>query len=161
MRRIYRRRFTKLKLWVTGLMLLAATVLALRMRHVGAMPDGADLILLRAASWAPAALLALGLIWFVWRHWGAVGFFDVDVKARRFRLWLWRPIGWRRIEGDLQVISGWHYETGRPPAIRATLTDPLLELAFLLRPGVRLDRDWQRIAPGAVAAYERDDAAVV
>ncbi len=158
MRRIYRRRFTKVKLWMTAFMLLGAAAFGLRMRHVPAAPEGLGLVMIQAAIWAPAVLLALGLAWYVWRHWGVACFFDVDPGSGRFRLWLWRPLGWRRLDGDLEAISGWRYAAGRPPAIRAELADPPMALAFPLRRGVRLHRHWQRIAPDAVAAYERDVA---
>lgn len=155
MKQIFRRRFLTLRFWTVILLLVAALALALRMRHVSGSLDGLELAILRAANWAPAAFLAAGAGWLAWRWWGAVTRFDVDLSAERFRLWLWRPHGAHRIEGDLQSIGGWHLAENGRPAIRARLASPPAELEFGLVGIRRLDREWRAIAPGAVAACER------
>ncbi len=164
MQRIYRYRTTKVRFWIGLAMIVATGLVASRLLHVqiGAATGPVAEAAVRVLNIAPLALALFGVAWLMIRAWNAVVAFDVDFDEGRYRLWLWRPVGWREIEGDLDDISGWHYETRRPSrgptrrAIRATLARPSLDLFFEIRISRRLDPRWRRIAPGAVAAYERE-----
>lgn len=159
MRRIYRRRFMKVRFWSAVLILGAVALVSGRMMQIGAPPESAAFALVRAANLAPVVFAAGGVAWLLYRFWDAVGTFDVDIEVRRFRLVLWRPLGWRNIEGDMKEISGWRYEGRRPPTILGRLDHPPLALTFEVGSNWRPGKEWRRIAPGAVAAYERDMAA--
>jgi hypothetical protein len=159
MTRIYRRRTLKLRFWAALVVLFAFGVVSLRLNHAVMGTDHEEAMewLVRFAAFAPAAFVALALAVLIRSLWRTVGAFEIDRGTGRFRLWLWRPLGWRMIDGTLNDIAHWRYERRRlSRAIVARLDAPPTELRFEIRRHRDVDPVWRRIAPGAVAAYERD-----
>lgn len=87
---------------------------------------------------------------------------DMNEETGRIVIWLWSPLGARRIKTEINQLSNWRYlASGRSG--RARFRRILADLPVRARPiifDVRLTHPvpdgLRRIAPDAVADYERD-----
>lgn len=154
---VYRNRVLKLRFWSALVVFLAVAALVWRLSRVSASAAGSSetSLLLYGALGAPLLFTGMGLAWIVSFSWRTVGCFEADLENRIFRLHLWRPVGWRCIAGRLSDITGWRYvSTGRGRTFRAQVART--DVRFEIRRHRDIEGAWRAIAPGAVAAYERD-----
>ena len=86
---------------------------------------------------------------------------DADRPANRTAISVWRPFGPKRIEGDLDRLGNWRFETQKPRGdarIATILADHPghpRPLRFEVGRGLPISDDLRALAPDAVAAYER------
>jgi hypothetical protein len=88
---------------------------------------------------------------------------DMDEANGNTAIWLWSPFGARRIKTEIHRLSNWRYVVSRSGARRARFRRILTDFEGRSRPlifDVRLTHPvpdgLRKIAPEAVAAYERD-----
>ncbi len=87
---------------------------------------------------------------------------DMDEASGNTVIWLWSPFGARRIRTHVGNLANWRYEaTGGPRKARfrpilADLKGRERPLIFDVRPTRPVPDGLRRVAPQAIADYERD-----
>lgn len=88
--------------------------------------------------------------------------FDADLKTGQAAISLWRPLGNKRIETSLDRITGWRHwiQSGTRGRRNYFLIaqEPSHDgaLRFELRPGMEIAKELRKIAPEAIADFERE-----
>jgi hypothetical protein len=87
---------------------------------------------------------------------------DMDDATGKVVIWLWSPLGTRRVKTEIHQIANWRYVVSngsRRPRFRLILADlpkRSRPIRFDLHPNRPVPDQLRRIAPDAVAAYETD-----
>jgi hypothetical protein len=88
--------------------------------------------------------------------------FDADLSTGHAMISLWRPLGNKRIKTSLDRITGWRHwiQSGtrgrRNYFLLAQEPSHDGALRFELRPGVEIAKEMRKLAPEAIADFERE-----
>lgn len=84
---------------------------------------------------------------------------DADMATKESNITLWRPFSKKTITGSLNRLTDWQFQTrsGRvkTPILTAHHPDYSKPLEFELHPGRPLNEELKKLAPEAVAAFEK------
>jgi hypothetical protein len=88
--------------------------------------------------------------------------FDADMATRQSAVTLWRPFSRKTIAGPVDRLTDWQFQVRsgrvRTPILTAHHPDYPRPLEFELRPGAAIHEELRKLAPDAVAAFERKAA---
>jgi len=89
----------------------------------------------------------------------SVSSLDVDMTTRSASIILWRPFSSKVITGSLDRLTDWQFQLRsgrvRTPILTAHHPDYPRPLEFELRPGTAVSEELRKLAPDAVAAFEK------
>lgn len=83
---------------------------------------------------------------------------DADTATGEAVITLWRPFSAKKITGPLDRLTDWQFQVKgrtRTPILTAHHPDYPRPLEFELRPGTAVHENLRKLAPEAVAAFER------